>query len=445
MPKLSTPFDELVNNFADLIRKHGTNYAQKQAKQVAKIPYAMFRGITTQFYKTVSQNVDLAYKQGLKIGTQFLKGSHIRIDVDTAIIAAQTSSKPTLIPVKIKFSRGAKLLPFSTGFDETEVDGLVAYQWNRLGKFYEKTINIIDYLPLFLPRPQKGISQGPIGLVTFQNGIQNNYKIDFVKRCEQVLEQFPEGPLFIGLHNPITNLPLSLGRFKSEELFNTSAVYSLCQTFYTFAERLTELHPNLIWTHFAHSEGGLIGSVALDLMNKCGNNKITKYLTEHLVTATYGAVKPIPTNHVLRAFNTYSDHDIALTFGQDYLDKSISKIKEKPYKSTKKVDGKTYHLTIVGSTTIAKDPIKLEVPQVKTLEERLNMSIWEWLAQLENVESSPHLEREMRNAPKKVINGVTYAIDDHGFIEATYKQALKNNVSSLKTMYKMPAFTNYRK
>ena len=449
MPRLTTPFDELVNNFADLVRKHGTNYAKNQAKQVAKIPYALFRGITTQFYKTVSDKIDTAYKQGVKIGTQFVNGSHIRIDIDTARIAAERSSEPTLIPVKIKFSRGAKLLPFSTGFQETEVDGYVAYQWNRLGKFHEKTINIIDYLPLFLPHQQKGISQGPLGLVTFQNGIRNDHKNDFLNRCKQVLAQFPEGQLFIGLHNPITSLPLSLGRFTSEELFNTPAVYSLCQTFYTFAEKLAELNPNLIWTHFAHSEGGLIGHVALDLMHKSGNNNITKYLREHLVTATYGAVKPIPTNHVLRAINTYSDHDIALTFGQNYLDKPLEEIKVKPYKSTKKVDEKTYHLTIVGSTTIPNDPIKfkLEMPPIKTLEERLNMSMWEWLAQLEHVESSRHLEYEMVNTPTKTINGITYAVTDHGFIEATYKDALKSNVTLLKNLYQKqkPTFKNYQK
>lgn len=442
MVQIPSPLDDLVKNFADLIRQHGNRYAQKQARQLAKVPYALFRGITTSFYETVKNKIDTAKKQTNKMYDQFLNGSHIRIDVETSIIASQPSSKPTLIPVKIKFTRGGKLLPYSTGFQNSEVDGFVAYQWSRLGKFYEKTINIIDFLPLFLPRQNNQSSQGPIGLVTFQNGIRNNYKDEFKDRCQLVLDQFPEGPLFIGLYNPMVNFINSFERMVWEELLNTSAVYSLCQTMKTIADRFSELGPNLIWTHFAHSEGGLIAHTALDIVTSSRDEKLKKYLREHLVTATFGPVKPVPTNPVLRALNTYSSSDIALTFGQSYLDKSVDQISNFPHTSIKMVDGKTYKVSIVKSTTKRNDPFKfaLEPPPVKSLQELLDQSWWEWLARLDDLEGS----KQLAYTPA-LINRTAYAVADHGFIEDTYKKAIATNVGLLKRLYKMPTFTNYRK
>jgi len=220
---------------------------------------------------------------------------------------------------------------------------------------------------------------------------------------------------------------------------NPHSVYSLTQSFKTFAELIPKINPHLVWTHFAHSEGGLIANTALDLLSQRWDEKTKKFIKGHLVTFTYGAVKPIPMDHVLHANNIYSNHDIALTLGSIYLDTSLDKIKGPTYNSHKAFGGKRYNLTIVDSVTPIQDFIKmkLEMPKVMTLEERLNMSWYERLAQVPDLEGSPHLEYTLSKKALDLANEKAYAIEDHGFVEPTYKSALEKNVIFLKKLYKM--------
>ena len=193
----------------------------------------------------------------------------------------------------------------------------------------------------------------------------NSFAGEFKTMGQQIVNQFPEGPLCIGLHNPTTRIiVLDMFRFADEGSLNERAVDSLCQLFKTLAHRLPTKNPKMKWAHFAHSEGGLIGNAALTLCSESWLTDTRRFLKNNVMTFTYGAVKPIPNEPVLNAINTYSTKDIALNLATCYLDKDPSAIMEEEYTCTKNVGGKSYTVTLVKSQ-LAFDPLlKMGFPRL---------------------------------------------------------------------------------
>jgi hypothetical protein len=362
-----------------------------------------------------------------------IKGCPIRIEVETYKLRSALRYSE-LVEGKAIFSRPGY-------FNSMSVDCFVACgHWQKLRDLKESKINLIDHLDKLLPpklnRNSFG-SKGPIGLVTFQNGIQNNLE-EFKKMSQTIVARFPEGPLCIGLHNPTTHFLLTdMLRFINEPEMNALAAYSLCQMMKTFADLLPKINPQLVWTHFAHSEGGLIANTALDLCNHPLLDETRRSLKSHLVTHTYGAVKPIPSDHVVDAINTYSDKDIALFFGEKFLDRALDQIQHKPYTSSKQYCGKTYEIMVVESI-LPNDPlvkIQLEMPEIKTLEERLKMSWLETLTYQEERENTSSIFLNKLTVDK--INETSHSIVDHGFRNDTYQKVLKANIDDLRKDYKI--------
>lgn len=207
------------------------------------------------------------------------------------------------------------------------------------------SVNILDYLDLLLPK-----FQNCVGLFTFQNGIQNSPK-NFNEMAESILKKLPEKPLCIGFYNGtngiIYGIANDMERFANEWHLNAFSVIVIRQMLSTLAKVLASFHSNppplrtaknistfntkltshnfdqlfsinsnVIWTHIAHSEAGLIAHEVLttdkySLFNQ--HYSLSRFLKNHLITLTYGAVAPIP-NIVRHPINTYSHDDIATRF-----------------------------------------------------------------------------------------------------------------------------------
>lgn len=433
MSTVMTPFDEILEQLLNRCRKSAT----KQAQKLAQLPKEALQKFLSQFSlrnNRLSQQVEACYDTIYHMCQAALRGPHVSIEIDAGsqLDFATIQSKPVLIKGKLKFTPPGKI-------SSQEVDCFLSCgHWVKLGPIKERKINIIDHLDKLLPKYKGLHSPSPIGLVTYQNGIMNDLDNDFRKMGELIIKHFPEGPLCIGLHNATTNfLPSDMSRFREEATYNEPSVYSLCQLMKTIAERVPKINPNVTWTHFAHSEGGLIANAVLSLCDQWWLSEIQRYIKKNLVVATYGAVKPVPSNPVLEAVNTYSKKDIALFFGSSYLDKPLDKITTDPYHSTKEVGGKTYKVTIIDSKLPFDPALKINFqPEFLTLEQRLNMSWIEWLAHLQEYEdSSPRLINALNEKAANVINEKIHAIQDHGFAQVTYQAVLEDNIDKFRDRF----------
>lgn len=432
MPTLTyTPFDEVLQKFFELSRE----YASKRGRKLAQLPREAIKKILNEFKQKsdwASTNVDALYQKVHRLCREIIKGPHISLEVESFKIRAAMHAKSKLIEGKVKFKRPGERTCL-------EVSCYVACgHWHKLGELKESKINLIDHLEKLLPPFRKADSQGLIGLVTFQNGIMNTFEGEFKRMSQAIVDQFPEGPLCIGLHNPTTNAILGdLCRFKNEPEMNERSVYSLCQMIKTFADRLPKINPNLIWAHFAHSEGGLIANVALTLCSQSWLKETMKYIKGHLITATYGAVQPIPNESVLTALNTYSSKDVVLLLSKKYLDRDLDKIVQMPYNSTKIYDGKTYSATVVESKLPDSPVLKtlLEPPSAMTVEQRCQMTLVEKLAHTLSLNGSTYLACAFDKTIVDTVNHTNTAINDHFFGEVTYQEVLKKNISDLKRDY----------
>jgi hypothetical protein len=184
-----------------------------------------------------------------------------------------------------------------------------------------KVIDLFEHLDRLLPKFTKCI-----GLVTFQNGIQNNLE-DFKKMGKSILAKLPENPLCIGLYNGTNGVGYGiiddLDRLNDEWHLNTASVIILRQMVATLARLLPFINPEILWLHIAHSEGGLIANEVLT--TQCYNLTeqyfgIAGFLKRQLIMASYGSVAPIP-NLIHFAINTYSRDDVALCYAKKYLEK----------------------------------------------------------------------------------------------------------------------------
>ena len=429
----NAPFDEFLRKVFDLSREH----ASKRGRKLAQLPKEAFQKVLNDFQQrsnNINNSTAAASEEAVHLCKNIIKGSHISIEIESSKIRlAANSFKPQLIPGKAKLKMPGYLR-------SVEVDCYVACgHWHKLGELKESKINLIDHLEKLLPPKQRGSSKRSIGLITFQNGIMNDFNDEFKKMSQSIIDQFPEGPLCIGLHNPTTKmLVLDMLRFINEPELNEKAVYSFCQMLKTFVDLIPKINPDLVWAHFTHSEGGLIANAVLSLCDQWGWLQDTKkYIKDHLAVATYGAIQPIPDGPVLVAINTYSSKDIALFFGKTYLDKDLDKITRMPYTSTKALSGKTYTITVVESK-LPDNPVlkmKLELPPILTVEQRLQMTWFERLGHIPDLESSPYLAYAIDQKIIDTVNNTHHFIDDHGFAEVTYQKTLENNIYDLRKKY----------
>ncbi len=317
--------------------------------------------------------------------TAWQSGS-LRIQVDTAEIK-KVEGRFESIPCKIEL-KTPDMPPWTVG-------GYVACgHWSKLGDLSGPSINLVDHFSKLLP-PKGGSEDDQIGLVTIQNGIQKTFPA-FREIVDSLIEKLREAPLVIGLHNATKCVKAGIihdaWRFSNEEFFNHKSVYSLLLLLKIVLNQVFNTNPHVKWAHFAHSEGGLIAHTALDVFNTYSHSPTLRMrVKNNLIIATYGAVSPVPDEHILLAKNTYSDRDVVLATKKKYFDKDLDKIKERPYISTKKIKENTYTVQLVQSVLF--------------------------------------------NEPNTSFTPQSLSIEDHGFLEPTYQKQLKKDLEELKGDY----------
>ena len=404
----------------DLLKKKANEISQTLAKELGqKLTQLTARAMEKIIHevnpslKNADQKIKELEEQFVRLCEECINGPKIKIEISSRDIKlAQNSFKPTLINGKVIFS----LNGFSR---KLEVDCRVACgHWKNLDEITGTTIDLMDHLNKLLPVSKtKTNMKGPLSLVTYQNGMMNSLT-DFDRRCDHIMSEFPEGPLFIGLYNPTTSFILTdLIRFLNESEKNALGVYSLCQMFRTFAELIPEMNPNLIWAHFAHSEAGLIANAAFKACERWRFNdsqkNIKKNIENHMIAATYGAVKPIADNDVLLAINNYAKNDIALFFGKNYLDIDLDNIVGPVHVSNKIYQGKKYTVKITESVTKRNPWLKLPV-------------------EVEN----GHVQIRSKFI-FDIINNLIYSIEDHDFTNDSYREILKRDIKDFRVKFKI--------
>lgn len=176
------------------------------------------------------------------------------------------------------------------------------------------SINLLDHLHELIPN-----AGGKVGLVTYQNGINNGYDADFLKMGETIKSNLKEeNPLCIGLYNRSWTIGLDLLRMQCEFLgVRTEVVRCKRKMFTTLANRLLNLNDHPHWLHIAHSEGGLITRDTLDGLKDTALN----YCLNHLIVHTYGSVQPIARSAAKDVLNTYATYDVAYRMYGSYYEK----------------------------------------------------------------------------------------------------------------------------
>lgn len=214
----------------------------------------------------------------------------------------------------------ARLINSKFGFNgKVEIDCIVACgNLYKLGNL-KGEINIVDHFNLLLPKNRECI-----GLFTFQNGIQNTLG-DFEEMGESIIKNLSqEKPLCIGLYNDTCGIKIGIYndvvRLMDEWNLNSSSVLMIRQMCVTFAELLPSINRNMLWAHITHSEAGLIANEVLTTKQNSLSHRQYEMLKKHLITASYGAVAPIP-DIVRHAVNTYSIDDVTMFFAKKYLNK----------------------------------------------------------------------------------------------------------------------------
>lgn len=166
--------------------------------------------------------------------------------------------------------------------------------------------DLLNHLSDLVPSKGKEIC-----LFTYENGVNNSFE-QFVSMGKSIVKNMREKPLGIGLYNASQSFVSDFKRALSE-LFDNELSTSICLTYHVFtklATTLTEINPQLLWAHFAHSEGGLITETALTMLQ---THIISRYFKTQLLVATYGPAFPTPKSYARMVINTYSSRD-AVTY-----------------------------------------------------------------------------------------------------------------------------------
>ncbi len=168
-------------------------------------------------------------------------------------------------------------------------------------------INLLDHFPEILPHEWNGI-----GLITFHNGINTTLE-EFRDMSHSVIEKIPEGTLFIGMHTPTEGLVQDVLRFIWErQNYVTPIVFQTNRFMDAVVDKLHVVNPDLLWMDIRHSEGGVVGRRAIELLSE----EKRAILQKKLYSVTIGSGMPIPRDYGLHVYNIYSEADyLTGTFG----------------------------------------------------------------------------------------------------------------------------------
>ena len=292
--------------------------------------------------------------------------------------------------------------------------------WHKLRNINGAKINLIEYFDQLLPRGSG------IGLFTCMNGIQNNLD-DFEDMCNSITSKLTqEKPLFIGLYNPTNGkgygFPQDFLRLSNEWVSNVPSIISLRQMFATFGTLLSQIRPRLLWTHIAHSEGGLLANRCLTNPHWGLTRHQKQHVRRHLITLLYGAVASVPDKEVLSATNTYSTKDIAFRYAKPYLDKF-------PRPDTTYGDSQIFEFAegihrLTPNNSGSVDQIAADLKRGRD-------AVYDQLY----IKDYPHKSTKNDHTVtivKCISKNLPLIEGDHGFINETYQNALKENLNALR-------------
>lgn len=370
----------------------------------------------------IEENIeDLDLQQSIFAQDMMIKHSNtkLRIEIPTKELKKQPRGSYKLLPAKAILSNG-------TGQNQyLECDCLIACGfWYKLEPLQGDLINIFDHLDKLMPK-----TGAPVGLVSFQNGIQNDLKNDFEKVGAQITTSLnEEKPLCIGLYNHTNGVGglsflMDLKRLLDELNRNPISILFTRQMMMTIAELFPQINKDLHWAHIAHSEAGLIARIILTKTTSFLNKQRLE-LAKRLITLSYGAVAPIPEKLGKEAINTYSKDDIALRrLNMDYLDKALLLNEE--------------------DLRFRADEIFLHEPKIpaETIYQNLKQEQEKLIKKGACIDKYPYECKKngcsIRVVHNEVVRESQPIYGDHDFTKDTYRLALTNDIKKLRITYKI--------
>ena len=166
-----------------------------------------------------------------------------------------------------------------------------------------------------------------IGLVTFENGIMTNLE-GLKANSQSIINQIPEGTLFIGLHNPTEGIQKDLARTSQEinHIENISVAHDR-QVLIALSTNLYNINPQALWLYIDHSEGGVRYNRVYEGMTPFQQQQ----LQEQLLLRAFGPAEPTPTNYARSAVSFYSKKDrVTLPLAKSFLNDTNYDIKVLP-------------------------------------------------------------------------------------------------------------------
>ena len=295
--------------------------------------------------------------------------------------------------------------------------------------------------------PEKQFGQ-KIGLITFQNGIQNTFD-DFKDMGLSILNKLPfyKG-LAIGLYNSTKGIVYGLAhdyiRLNNEWYLNEKSILVFRQLISTLTNCLPK---HALWTHIAHSEAGLIANqvIGFETNPLPFSDEIKKFMKERLITLTYGAVAPVP-NHVKLAINTYSRDDVVMRYASVYLDihpspllpaddeleKQAEDLIENPYLATPENIQKLFN-KLKAERDRKAAIYKTNPGYIVTYPhncEKKDCSLT--IVEREIVFSEKTLSQSRFVSQNKSVPPLPFIKKDHDFAGATYQRELESNIKFLQ-------------
>jgi hypothetical protein len=293
-------------------------------------------------------------------------------------------------------------------------------------------VNLLDHLDLLLPKFQS------VGLFTYQNGIQNTPK-DFKKMGKFIIDNLKdERTLCIGFYNVTEGIAYGflddLIRLSDECHLNPISVLAIRQMLLGMANILSSIKSSkVLWTHIAHSEGGLIVNEVLTgkaYHPSHQNYRFDNFIKEHLITLTYGAVAPIP-DVVKFAINTYSKEDIVThRYAINYLNKLPKPAEfEDEALIFDAVDLKLKN-NIYKNSSLEEIVAQLKKQRIK--DETIYITEYPH----PSTKDGYTLTVVKNEVP---LNQIPFGKRDHDFAGQTYQKALKEDINYIRKEYKIHA------
>ena len=250
----------------------------------------------------------LGYVEGYNLYAYVLNAPTNRIDL-FGLNSTKASLSDLKIPISIELLAdigGVKGSIAIKGYiGECEVDWIIfSGRWQELSFSTDEKNEGVIYLENHLHElfPDE---IGQVGLITAINGIQNS-KEDFSSFAQSIIQHISGEALFIGLYNPTEGLIGDISRSIKELRFKeTQAVVKTRQFMEAIALHFGDNHPQLLWDHIIHSEGGALTRLALQTMHPEAKEKVRAQLN---ILALAPAL-PIPSYMAREVKNIYSKSD----------------------------------------------------------------------------------------------------------------------------------------